>query len=196
MYIHTYTHTYIRTYIHTYIRTYIHIHTYIHTYTHRANPHTVPPDIPPPSHFAHDSLWIGTPFHTVFWFTATLDITPQIVAKEQYLGWLCVYIYIYIYMYIYCDSLRDGRSGVWNPLEVRFSIIVQTGPEAYLASFTLALGLFSWRRAARCWRWLPYLVSRSWMVGSIPLTPQFILMQCEWLLKLTYIVTMYGLTEF
>jgi hypothetical protein len=42
----------------------------------------------------------------------------------------------------YSDSLQAGRSGVRNPLAVRFSAPVQTGPGAHPTSYTMGTGSF------------------------------------------------------
>jgi len=40
------------------------------------------------------------------------------------------------------DSLRDGRSGDRVAVEARFSALVQTGPAAHPASYTMGTGSF------------------------------------------------------
>jgi hypothetical protein len=49
------------------------------------------------------------------------------------------------------DSLRAGRSGDRIPVEVRFSALVQTGPGAHPASYTMGTGSFPGGKAAGPW---------------------------------------------
>jgi len=48
--------------------------------------------------------------------------------------------------------LRAGRSGVRIPVGARFSLAVQTGSEAYLASCTRVSFLFPGGKAPGAWR--------------------------------------------
>ena len=150
-------------------------YTYIQTDRHRTNPYTVPPDKAPPSRYGHDSLWIRTPFHAVFSFTATLYITPQCAANKQYLFWLCIH-----------KAIAAGWT-VWGLKPVGLEVF-RTRPDRLRdlpASCTLGLTRFSCRKNARGWRWPPHLVPRSWMVRPIPLTPpHFQLTKCERLFTL------------
>jgi len=49
----------------------------------------------------------------------------------------------------YSNWLRAGRSGVRNPVEARFSALVQTGPEAHPASCTMGTGSFPGVKSGR-----------------------------------------------
>jgi hypothetical protein len=48
------------------------------------------------------------------------------------------------------DTLRAGRSGNRIPVGARFSVPVQTGPEAYPASYTMDTGSFPGEKRPGC----------------------------------------------
>jgi len=52
-------------------------------------------------------------------------------------------------------SLRHGRSGVQIPVEVWFSLPVQTGHEAQLASYTMGTRSFAVVEKPRAWLYPP-----------------------------------------
>jgi hypothetical protein len=67
------------------------------------------------------------------------------------------------YCFRYIKLIRAGRSGDRIPVEVKFSVPVQTGPEAHPASCTMGTGSFP---GVRCGRGVtltphPLLVPRS-----------------------------------
>ena len=76
----------------------------------------------------------------------------------------------------YSDWLRAGRSGDRNPVGVRFSAPVQTGPGAHPASCTMGTGSFPGVKSGRVVTLTPYTLLVPWSRKSraIPLLPLWV----------------------
>jgi len=53
----------------------------------------------------------------------------------------------------YSDSLHAWGSRIQKPVWAKFSVLVETGPEAHPASCTMVPGLLPGDKLARTWRW-------------------------------------------
>ena len=89
-------------------------------------------------------------------------------------GFMDTYIYIYGpgYLIQYSDSLMSGRSGDRITMGTIFSALVQTGPGAHPASYTLGTGSFSGvKRPGRRIHQPPHIAQRLKKEESYNSTP-------------------------
>ena len=80
----------------------------------------------------------------------------------------------------YSVSLRAGRSGDWIPVQVRFSVPVQTSPGAHPAYYTMCTGSLSQGWRGRGMAFTTHTHSAPWlrMSRAIPLLPLWVFMAC------------------